>query len=264
MKLKALQNKSDFSYDSNHAFFRFCKRYDECKGMSLNSGHNKMKEFNKLLICFKNFKRKNTEIELKKERSMKSIDELYKNYYNPYKSNFGELTEDKKKKFNYEQFELDNQISKESKLRLPKWTKVSEKRFNEILNTITEAKNNRLRANINGKEITLDKAENLLKDIASGKINGHEFKEKYNDIVNDVTLVLDKAKPTKNQNNIVEILLLLTEIFKPRDNKIDEKPDTTDMPELESEESAEQRRNQSGEDLKILTPNQMLSRLPIS
>ena len=34
------------------------------------------------------------------------------------------------------------------------------------------------------------------------------------------------------------------------------------MPELESEESAEQRRNQQG--LKILTPNQMLSRLPIS
>ena len=36
------------------------------------------------------------------------------------------------------------------------------------------------------------------------------------------------------------------------------------MPELESEESAEQRRNQKGEGLKILTPNQMLSRLPIS
>ena len=36
------------------------------------------------------------------------------------------------------------------------------------------------------------------------------------------------------------------------------------MPELESEESAAQRRNQQGKGLKILTPNQMLSRLPIS
>ena len=36
------------------------------------------------------------------------------------------------------------------------------------------------------------------------------------------------------------------------------------MPDLESEESAEQRRNQRGQGLKILTPNQMLSRLPIS
>ena len=34
------------------------------------------------------------------------------------------------------------------------------------------------------------------------------------------------------------------------------------MPELESEESAAQ--NQQGQGLKILTPNQMLSRLPIS
>ena len=38
---------------------------------------------------------------------------------------------------------------------------------------------------------------------------------------------------------------------------------TTIMPELESEESAEQRKNQPGKGLKILTPSQMLSRLPI-
>ena len=36
------------------------------------------------------------------------------------------------------------------------------------------------------------------------------------------------------------------------------------MPELESEEFAEQRRNQQGKGLKILTPNQMFNRLPIS
>ena len=36
------------------------------------------------------------------------------------------------------------------------------------------------------------------------------------------------------------------------------------MSDLESEESAEQRRNQEGEGLKILTPNQILGRLPIT
>ena len=36
------------------------------------------------------------------------------------------------------------------------------------------------------------------------------------------------------------------------------------MPELESEESAEQRRNQLGQGLKIMTPDQTLSRLPIT
>ena len=36
------------------------------------------------------------------------------------------------------------------------------------------------------------------------------------------------------------------------------------MPELESEESVAERRNQQGQGLKILTPDQMLSRLPIT
>ena len=54
----------------------------------------------------------------------------------------------------------------------------------------------------------------------------------------------------------------LKEILK---SKSDEQPDTTDMPELESEESAGQRRNlPAGSGLKILTPDQMLSRLPIT
>ena len=48
------------------------------------------------------------------------------------------------------------------------------------------------------------------------------------------------------------------------EKETDEEMDTTIMPELESEESAAERRNQQGEGVKILTPNQMLNRLPIS
>ena len=44
--------------------------------------------------------------------------------------------------------------------------------------------------------------------------------------------------------------------------KSNEQPDTTDMLELESEESAAERRNQEVKGLKIPTPDQMLSRLP--
>ena len=47
------------------------------------------------------------------------------------------------------------------------------------------------------------------------------------------------------------------------DQKDHEHSEITDMPELESEESAAQRRNQSARGLKILTPDQKLSRLPI-
>ena len=54
--------------------------------------------------------------------------------------------------------------------------------------------------------------------------------------------------------------MLLKEIPEFKNKKLDEQQDTTDMSELESEESPELK----GIGLKILTPNQRLSRLPIS
>ena len=54
------------------------------------------------------------------------------------------------------------------------------------------------------------------------------------------------------------------QLEKETDEDTDEEMDTTIMPELESEESAAERRNQQGEGVKILPPNQMLSRLLIS
>ena len=138
---------------------------------------------------------------------MKNVDELYKNYFNAYKIDFDtddELSENKKKKLNYKQFKLDDIISTRSdKLKLPKWVKVSEKRFNEILSIFTEAKNNGLKANVDGEEITLDKAESLLKDMSSKKMNGHEFKEKYNDIAEDVKKILNKQSVTTNEVNMI-------------------------------------------------------------
>ena len=150
--------------------------------MSLDLKYNRVKLFNKLFLNFKSVKTKKAEVQLKKERIMKNVDELYRNYHNTCKSDFDtddELAVNKKKKFNYKQFELDDIIStKSDKLKLPKWVKVSEKRFNEILSIITEAKNKGLKANVDGEEITLDKAESLLKDISSKKMNGHQFKKK--------------------------------------------------------------------------------------
>ena len=59
---------------------------------------------------------------------------------------------------------------------------------------------------------------------------------------------------------MLKILSLLKEIV---DGFPYEELDTVNMPELESEESAAEKRNQEGKELKILTPDQMLSRLPI-
>ena len=63
---------------------------------------------------------------------------------------------------------------------------------------------------------------------------------------------------------MVEILSSLQELIKSNNKKTDEQSNITNMPELESEESAEQKINRQGKGLKFLTPNQMLSRLPIN
>ena len=89
-----------------------------------------------------------------------------------------------------------------------------------------------------------------------------------------------------NQINVLNTLFMVNEIFTGESESVevnkegnfkvfkekldkekqvsDEQLDTRDMPELESEEPVAKRRNQQGQGLKMLTPNQMLSRLPIA
>ena len=78
-----------------------------------------------------------------------------------------------------------------------------------------------------------------------------------------------KVKSYKKLTRMVEILALLKDIIsKPTDEQpyeeADEQSDTTDMAYLVSEASVARIRNQKGQGLKILTPDQILSRLPIS
>ena len=96
---------------------------------------------------------------------------------------------------------------------LPNWLNVREERFNEILSIVTEAKNDGININVDGREITLDNAESLLKGVGSGKIEGHEFKEKYNNIVDDVEKILNRSH-TRSQENLLKLLSLLKEISK--------------------------------------------------
>ena len=89
--------------------------------------------------------------------------------------------------------------SKPGRLMLPKWIKISERRFNEILGTTTKAKSERLRTNVDGREITLDNTESLLKDLGNGILDRHEFKNRYYDIVNDVEAIVNLPITTRNK-----------------------------------------------------------------
>ena len=95
----------------------------------------------------------------------------------------------------------------------------------------------------------------------------------YTNIAEDVNK-LNRLKPADSRKKMLPIFKQLEEIIMgikaddkvddETDDETDEKPDTTDISDLESQESAEQRRKQEGQGLKILAPQQMLSRRPIS
>ena len=135
---------------------------------------------------------------------------------------------------------------------------------------VTRANESKLMTRLEKRNITLKNAEKLLEGIISGKINKKKAKDMYNDIAEDVNK-LNKLKPTES---MLPIFKQLEEIFMgskadeevddKADDEADEQPNTTNIPDLESEESVAQRREQEGQGVKILTPEQMLSRLPIS
>ena len=87
--------------------------------------------------------------------------------------------------------------------------------------------------------------------------------EKYNELLKDLNITITVLKNYFNtktsvsrtrKKHLVNVVEDILDRVRWRGN----------IPDLESEEPAAQRRNQSGRRLKILTSNQMLSRLPIS
>ena len=61
------KSESHFNYDSKYTFYKFYKVYDEFEEMSLDSKHNKIKEFNKKLHKFNILKSIKSETQVKKE-----------------------------------------------------------------------------------------------------------------------------------------------------------------------------------------------------
>ena len=103
---------------------------------------------------------------------------------------------------------------------------------------------------------------------------------KLKSIHHNIKQIMSQDTLTQNQIKVSNTLFIIDQIFTGKIkyvkknyegvlDAIEEKeksakqPDTTDMSDLEREESTAERRNQQGQGLKILTPNQMLSRLPI-
>ena len=138
-------------------------------------------------------------------------------------------------------------------------------------------------------------AKKFLIKITTQKISEKEAKKLYSDLITpDINKLKNtKSKGKEKRKNILNVLENLESVFNGRylhyknepseselkseecnvkrtklrrqrfAEQLNEHPDTTNMSELKSEESTAQRGNQQEQGLKILTPNQMLSRLPI-
>ena len=131
--------------------------------------------------------------------------------------------------------------------------------------------------------INANDSYHLIQDIENGKITHEGALKEIFKIRNDIERLNKLKEVNQNQVDMRNILFMTDEIFtgihseykevnneyelfrtKINEKKSDEQPGATDMSDLESEESPAQRRNQQGPGLKIVTPNQMLSRLAIS
>ena len=172
-------------------------------------------------------------------------------------------------------------------LQLPKWVKISKKRLDRIKNTAQNAKNNSLRTKPNRRGLNnFNESKKLLQDIEHSKITYEEALKRIRNIRSDIAKIINQGSLNLNQVEVINTLFMVDEIFTGEIKTVkannegtlevfkeksdrekqesDEQPDTTNMLELESEESAEQNKKQKGVGLKILTPDQMLSRLSIT
>ena len=216
--------ESNFNHDGNYKFYKFYKEYDEFEEMSLDSKHNRIKEFNQLLIKLKALKTRNTKTQLKKERIMKNVDELDEKYCNAYTNDYNnddELSEAKKKKFDYRQFEVSDKTDKKSKLdgetkndeepkltALPKWLH-SKNDFKKAIKLIEDirADTNNVKSSSGNKKV-FNNLDKLINDIKSKKTTRKNTIEKIKNIVFDLDQQRQKES-TVFQNKMIDVVYYL-------------------------------------------------------
>ena len=131
---------------------------------------------------------------------------------------------------------ISEKIKQESDQSIPKWVQVPKDRFDFIKLIVN--KNKGLSTMIDSERYTLNDVNELVNKIAEKKIGKSNAFKKYNGLVNKAEQI-KKLRSTKHRQNILEIFIYLAEIFNGPPKK-------------------------EGKGLKILTPYQMLSRLPIT
>ena len=80
-----IKNESDYNYDNNFAFYKFCTDFQNFKNRSLESKYNDISKLYRALNEFKNQKTNTDKTQQRKNRVINNAVALYNNYFDSYK-----------------------------------------------------------------------------------------------------------------------------------------------------------------------------------
>ena len=240
-------------YNSQHSFTKF-KDIDEFKGLSLESMHARLKNFNEEFVGLKNL---NAWTENNKELKnvLNNAGDLYNDQYYIYKDKYNKemnrMNKEGKNKFDYKQLRLTDGY------QYPSEEEQEKEELEEELEKDEKEREQHL------EELFIEYIKN-----ESRNVNHELFKHYFEDPIPSVLIrKLYKTKNRKRNNKLVKMI---------KSGLNDLKEDTSYMSKEKKElqnvdrlidivgEILEFNNQQQGKGLKSLTPNQMLSRLPIS
>ena len=99
-------------------------------------------------------------------------------------------------------------------LKLPKWVKVSKKRFDVIKKKVQNVKIDNLQARLRGsKVININESNKLLHEIENSQITYDKALKRIENIRSDINKIISMQSLNLNQINVLNTLFMVNEIF---------------------------------------------------
>ena len=234
-------------YDVNHSFAKL-KNIDDIKKLSLDSMFSLMKESHKKFNNLNKLKTRTKNNEKRKQEVLTNVGDIYNELYDIYKKKYNNkidrLSAKNKIKLNYKQLRLSDNYLYSSK---------EEQKEQEEQNSIKVDYKTLI------KQITDEEKD----------INDEVFKKYFKvQRASNMLMFLNKNNDTEMKNQLVNLinsgLKDLKEEIKKMSNAEIENEDPQSIVNIAEKILKFNEQNQQGQGIKVLTPNQMLNRLPIA
>ena len=128
------------------------------------------------------------------------------------------LTDDYQSEYEEEKQQTGKKPAKTSEQtdesKLPKWIKVSKKRFDVIKKKVQNAKINNLQVRAKGsKVININESNKLLYEIENSQITYEEALKRTENIRSDISKIINMQSLNLNQVNLLNILFMVNDVF---------------------------------------------------